>query len=604
MKVALYARVSTEAQEARGTIRSQLEVLRARAAQDGHQVVAEFLDDGYSGTRLDRPGLDALRDGAEAGLFEAALCLTPDRLARAYAYQFLVLEELARFSVRILFTDAPAGLDDDPQGRLLTQVQGVIAEYERAKIAERYRRGKLFRARAGEAVAWKVSYGYRRIPRAPGSPAHHVIFEAEAAVVRRIFNDYVAGGLSIRQIVWGLHDDATPSPLGKSMWGHSTVSRLLRNRAYVGTVFYNHSETIPSSGRKSTRQRPRPHEEWIPIRVPAMVSDDVFEAAQRVTRDNSKWSPRRSEPGAWMLRGLVVCGSCGVGANCHKMRGRNGAFHRYYYCRNHDPLRAGGVDRRCPERNIRADELDEFVFEQVRAALLRPDLLLAGQTALAGRASAPDDELLAVQLARLSRKLEHTFEERARLVDLYQAGLLDLPELQRRAKEVELRRKQLSTEHESLLAQRHELARDNRLQRRVETFARRVLESLDGLNFGQRQHLLRLVLEEVRVTGWQVEIRLRIPLDDGPADHPQKPARLPGAPPVSSDVRLRSLRDDHDGVVEDAINHRCRRRWLRKEASPLVEGPVAGDAKCAPLIGGGDEAEEELGAGEVKRREP
>lgn len=135
-----------------------------------------------------------------------------------------------------------------------------------------------------------------------------------------------------------------------------------------------------------------------------------------------------------MLRGMVVCGTCGVGTSCHKMRGRNGAFHRDYYCRNHDPLRAGGLDRRCPERNIRAGELDDFVFEEVRAALLRPDVLLAGQTALAGRVAAPDDELLAVQLARLTRKLERTTEERKRLVDLYQAGLLELPELQRRAK--------------------------------------------------------------------------------------------------------------------------------------------------------------------------
>jgi site-specific DNA recombinase len=135
-----------------------LEVLRTRAAQDGHQVVAEFLDDGYSGTRLDRPGLDALRDGAEAGQFDLVLCLTPDRLARSYGYQFLVLEEFARHGVRIMFTDAPP-IDDDPQSRLLIQMQGVIAEYERAKILERHRRGTLFRARAGEIVNWKVSYG-------------------------------------------------------------------------------------------------------------------------------------------------------------------------------------------------------------------------------------------------------------------------------------------------------------------------------------------------------------------------------------------------------------------------------------------------------------
>ena len=85
--------------------------------------------------------------------------------------------------------------------------------------------------------------------------------------------------------------------------------------------------------------------------------------------DNTKWSPRRAEPGQWLLKGLVKCGVCGVGTNCHKMRGRNGTWNRYYHCRNHDPIKAGGDDRRCPERNIRSDALDTFVFDQVRAAL-------------------------------------------------------------------------------------------------------------------------------------------------------------------------------------------------------------------------------------------
>src|SRR6266446_5992464 len=140
MRVALYARVSTDVREA-------------------HELVAEYIDDGCSGSQLDRPGLDALRDRAERGLFEAVLCLTPDRLARSYPYQFLVLEELARHGVRVLFFDAP-DLNNDPQVRLLTEMQGVIAEYERAKIAERNRRGRLFRARSGEVVHHKVPYGY------------------------------------------------------------------------------------------------------------------------------------------------------------------------------------------------------------------------------------------------------------------------------------------------------------------------------------------------------------------------------------------------------------------------------------------------------------
>ena len=140
----------------------------------GTSWVSEYVDDGHSGARLDRPGLDALRDAAEAGLVERVWCLSPDRLARAYAYQVLVLDELERFGVTVAFTDAPGLAADDPQAVLLTQVQGVIAEYEKAKIAERYRRGKLFRARAGEIVTWKTSYGYRRIPRSAATGQAHL----------------------------------------------------------------------------------------------------------------------------------------------------------------------------------------------------------------------------------------------------------------------------------------------------------------------------------------------------------------------------------------------------------------------------------------------
>src|SRR5690348_12715207 len=200
VRAALYARVSTERQADRGTVGSQLQVLREHIAGAGDELVGEYVDDGHSGARLDRPGLDALRDAAQAGLIERVWCLSPDRLARVYAYQVIVLDELARHGVSVRFTDAPP-IDDDPQAKLLTQVQGVIAEYERAKIAERYRRGKLFRSRAGEVLAWRVPYGYRRQARDAHSLARLDVFEPEAAIVRRIFDDYVHGGHSLREII-------------------------------------------------------------------------------------------------------------------------------------------------------------------------------------------------------------------------------------------------------------------------------------------------------------------------------------------------------------------------------------------------------------------
>jgi site-specific DNA recombinase len=568
----IYARVSSEAQEARGTIGSQLEVLRARIAAEGHDLVGEFCDDGYSGARLNRPGLDALRDQAEAGAFDAVWCLSPDRLARAYAYQVLILDELEQFGVRVLFNDAPS-LDDDPQARLLTQVQGVIAEYERAKISERNRRGRLFRARAGEVVTWKAPYGYRRVPRDASGPARLEVYEAEAVVVRRIYDDYVNGGHSIRQIMRTLNAEQVPTPTGRTEWWHSTLCRILTNEAYVGRVYFNQTETVPattatnSPRRRGTTQRRRPRSEWIEIPCPPILDEAIFEAAQRVSRDNSKWSPRNLHDEAWLLRGLVRCGTCDTCLNSHKLGRDSDKAHRYYTCRN--KARSGvPVQQLCPERSIRAEALDAFVFEQVKAALLRPEVLTAGEAAVRAATPSTDDELLATELDRLARKLEANRAERRRLADLYQSGLLDLNEVQRRARDVDGRHDTLAKQRDELIAQRQQLAVDNRLQQRVNDFARRAAAGIDKLGFQQRQQLLRLIVDHVSITGWQVEIHLRIPLDEDPGApfresnwrpdygrrrrttrHPSSDDDDAGAGAVSSKDGLRSLRRHRDVLV-------------------------------------------------------
>ena len=606
MKVAIYARVSTERQAERGTVGSQLAALRHQVSAAGHELISEFIDDGYSGARLDRPGLDALRDAAEAGLFEAVWCHSPDRLARVYAYQVLVLDELARFGVGVHFTDAPDFAPGDPQATLLTQVQGVIAEYEKAKIAERYRRGKLFRARAGEITTWKTAYGYRRVARSAATgPAHLEIYEPEAAVVRRIFAERAAG-TTVREICRTLNADRVPSPTGKTTWAHSTLSRLLRNEAYVGRVYFNRTESVPDRRpARRSRQVPRDRADWIRIDCPRIVTDEVFEAAGRVAVDNGQWSPRRAEPGQWLLRGLVKCGACGVGTNCHKMRGRNGSWHRYYYCRNHDPLRAGGQDRRCPERNIRADALDEFVFDQIKRALLQPDLLLTGERTVALTAPIPDDQLLAAELARLARKADAADAEKRRLVDLYQAGLIELRELQRRAADVAARHRELRAKRTSLAEQRTALARGNQVHRRVHDFAERISDVIGQLDADQKQQLLRLLIEEVRVTGWHVEIRLRIALDQ-PPPNPPGPKRSPEpheppsqTRPLSSEDCLRSVGIDHVAVVEETVEDGGGEDVVAKNLAPFGEAFVAGDDHGAAFIAAGDELEDHVGFGPV-----
>jgi site-specific DNA recombinase len=368
--------------------------------------------------------------------------------------------------------------------------------------------------------------------------------ETEAAVVRRIFEDFVAGGYSLRRICWRLSQDGILSPTGKKAWTIASISQMLRNPTFKGRALYNRHESIPSkTGRKSTRNRLRPPEEWIEIPVPAIIGEELFEAAQRVSRDHSYFSPRRSRPDQWLLRRLVVCGHCGVRAYCQGNGKPNRA--RYYVCGRQRSIESGGPDRdhRCPQPTTRAEELEALTWEHLCQALLRPDILMKGEAALSARSQLPDDELLTAQLERLQRRLQRTESERRRVVDLYQMQAIELAEFQARHQEVLGRHRQLGQEREALVRQRRQLTVDNGLRRKVVSFASRTRRGIDALDFEQRQKLVRLLVEQVRVTAPQVEIHLRIPLDEPaptegaePGDHDDG-----GAQHVSSQLQLRSL---------------------------------------------------------------
>jgi site-specific DNA recombinase len=560
MRVGIYARVSTDTQQARATIGSQLQTLRERVAAEGDELVDEFIDDGYSGARLDRPGLDRLRDAAEAGTIDAIWCLSPDRLARSYAYQILILDEFARYQVPVRFTDAPPL--DDPQGRLLVQIQGVIAEHERAKFAERGRRGKLYRSRAGEVLATKIPYGYRRVPRGPDGPAHLIIHEPEAAVVRRIFADFLAGD-SLRHLAVTLSTEGIASPDGKPVWRMSTLCRLLRNEAYAGRLYWNRTQKTydPALGR--TRVTPRPREEWIEIPIPAIIDEATLEAVAAAARDNSSYSARRTEPDTFLLRRLLRCAHCQVKLNCYRAR-RNNTMTRYYLCPHRDPWRAGGAEHRCPERRVRADELDSFVFDQVRQLLTRPELITAGHTAIAAHTPAPDDQLLTTQLARLQRRLQNAHTERGRVADLYQAGVIDNAEMRRRCREIDTRSRRLEQEHQTLLARQSQLTADDRLSTSIANFAQRAMHGIDTLDFQSRQQLLRLVLEDVRVHGWNVELRLRIPLDDT-----RPPAHTASASLAGKRRRARSARNSR--TPKETVSSNDHLRSTRQLAQELAQ---------------------------------
>ena len=212
-----------------------------------------FEDEGFSGASLQRPALERLRDRAAEGAFEVLLCHAPDRLARRYAYQVLLLEELARAGVEVCFAKEPER-GGTPEDELLRQFQGMIAEYERAQIAERTRRGKLHRARGGsQAVMSSAPYGYRYVKKTDHCDAYWQIDEAEAQVVREVFARYVNDGTSIGELARWLTERSIPTRTGKAGWDRSSVWAMLRNPAYRGQAAFGKTKT-----RSATADRRAP----------------------------------------------------------------------------------------------------------------------------------------------------------------------------------------------------------------------------------------------------------------------------------------------------------------------------------------------------------
>jgi site-specific DNA recombinase len=318
MKIAaLYARVSSAKQQLNENIASQIAAIQEYARQHDYQISPQriYKDDGYSGARLDRPSLDRLRDAVAQGEVEAVLILSPDRLARQFAYQYIVVEEFGRAGCEVVFTSHNFGAS--PAERMLQEMTGVFAEYERALITERCRRGRLHRARQGQVWMSEAPYGYTYIPRSENCPGRLVINEAEAEVVRMIFRWLIDEQLSTYQINKRLNELGVRTRRGKDRWCGGTIINLLRNPVYTGTYYYNKRQYVPAKRRNMPGDAPqrkhnssrvtRPREEWVAIEDPPIIDQETWEQAREQLRRNKERAPRNNKKHDYLLKGLLVC---------------------------------------------------------------------------------------------------------------------------------------------------------------------------------------------------------------------------------------------------------------------------------------------------------
>jgi site-specific DNA recombinase len=517
---AIYARVSSDRQKEDKTIASQSAALVAFAQSEGYSVPAEwiFLDEGYSGANLVRPGLERVRDLAAEGQIQAVLVHSPDRLSRKYAYQVLLIEELSRHGVQVVFINAPQS--DSPEDQLLLQFQGMIAEYERAQILERSRRGKLHRARQGEAsVLGGAPYGYRYVRKTEERAGYYEVIEEQAQVVRQAYTWYTGEALSIGDVTRRLNEQGVPTQQRRAKWERSTVWAMLRNPAYKGTACFGKTQTATRQRTSNRRLRQRgslpsrnsashelPREQWIEIPVPALIDEITFALAHERLANNKKLSARRTiEPS--ILQGLVHCRHCGYAlyrTSTHSTARKIA----YYRCLGSDAWRYEGKAR-CDQRPIRLDLLEHTVWTELVHLLEDPTLIQAelDRRLAAARNANPvkrREETLTRELAQANKRME-------RLLTAYQEELFSLDELRRRMPGLRQRAQTVQVELESLHAQVVDQAAYLRLAQSLSSFLENLRANIQTLNISERQRIARLLVKEVVVGNNSITIRHSIP---------------------------------------------------------------------------------------------
>src|SRR5467141_1923926 len=569
---AIYARVSSDRQKENHTIGSQTAALVEYAQTYGYAVPSEwvFQDEGYSGASLVRPGLEALRDLAAQGQIVAVLIYSPDRLSRKYAYQVLLGEELSRCGVDVIYLKSPSG--DSPEDQLVVQFQGMIAEYERAQIAERHRRGKRHRAQQGMVnVLSGAPYGYRYVRKTDTSAAYYEVVESEADVVRMMFAIYTQQRFSINAIARLLNERGISTRTGKTRWERSVVWAMLRNPAYEGKACYGKTEQSPrqrftrplrqrnGSSHRSNCHRDRPRADWIEVAVPALVSEETFALAQEQLTKNKHHSPRRTiEP--TLLQGMLICQQCGYALyRCSTRTSKRKLY--YYRCLGADAYRRlkGAL---CTNRPVRQDYLDPFVWNQI-IRLLEDDTLLQAEIDRRKEAIRNTDprrqrhETLRREQARLGKNIE-------RLITAYQEGLLSLSQLRERMPELNKRAKTLEAEIQSFETGAIDEVKYLQLAENLSAFREKLHARAKTLDVRERQQILRLLVKEILVDTQSITIRHSIPISQ--TEKSPTPSGSPTSPLIPPDTPQPSylLRPRCSQPVAQQLVHASFRAWMEE----------------------------------------
>jgi site-specific DNA recombinase len=529
-RAVLYARVSTDEQARSGySLAQQIEALRDFAGREGYEVLEEVQDAGHSGASLERPGMDRVRDLVAGGGVAVVLAQDRDRFAREPAYHYLLRKEFEEYGCRMRSLNDRG--DDSPEGELTDGILDQLAKFERAKTAERTRRGRLRKAREGKVVAGRSPrYGFRLNADRDG----YEVDEKKMVLIRRIFRE-VADGTTFRALALKLEREGVPTPRGAKFWDRSFFRNCVLDDVYLphffeevaaevspqvaarldpslsyGLWWFNRRRMtstpvseVSSEGRRYVRRYSsytKPKEEWIAVPVPdSGVARETVEAAREQIKDNRR--PSSAGHRTWELSGGIGrCAVCNRVLRSRKRSKKKGGRHYqyfYYRCSEFDKRGFEGCGN---SRHASATKLEGQVWDFIRGVLLDPaelrsDLDRAIELEREGRRGDPEAEA-----KHWLDKLAEAEEERRGFLRLAAKGLIADEELDEELAQLEETRTVAKNELGILRSHRErieELERDRDAV--LENYTALAPEALDTLTSEERHQLYKMLRLKVFV---------------------------------------------------------------------------------------------------------